>query len=112
MTVARGFPAFPARPGLRGRSWWAREFLAAMEDMVLGPVMLRRGQKFAGSGRVGPIAVSPGRIAAVVDDPDGAYDVVVRLAALDDAGWDRFLGLVADESGHLAALRHSRARKQ
>lgn len=104
MSTARGFPAFPPKPGRRGRSWWAREFVAAMEDATHDLNLLRRGRRFAGSGRVGPIAVSPGRIAAVVDDPDGVYDVVVRLAAWDDAEWDRFLAQVTAEAGHLAAL--------
>ena len=104
MTAARGFPAFPPRPGRRGRSWWAREFVAAMEDAALDQVVLRRGRRFAGSGRVGPITVSPGRIAAVVDDPDGAFDVVVRFDVLDAGGWDRFVGQVTAEAGHLAAL--------
>lgn len=103
-TAARGFPAFPPRPGRRGRSWWAREFVAAMEDTALDLTMTRRGRRFAGSGRVGPLTVSPGRIAAVVDDPDGSFDVVVRLETLGDAEWDRFLRQVETEAGHLAAL--------
>lgn len=103
-TAAQGFSAFPPRPGRRGRSWWAREFVAAMEDATHDLNLLRRGRRFAGSGRVGPIAVSPGRIAAVADDPDGAFDVVVRIAAWDDAEWERFLDQVTAEAGHLAAL--------
>jgi len=104
VTAARGFPAFPPRPGRRGRSWWARAFVAAMEDTALDAALLRAGRRFAGSGRIGPITVSPGRIAATVDDPDGSYDVAVHLAQLADAGWDRFLHQVRAEAGHLAAL--------
>jgi len=101
---ALGFPAFPARAGRRGRSWWAREFVAAMEDAALAPTLLRRGRRFAGSGRVGPITVSPGRIGAVVDDPDGTFAVEVRLGVLDDDQWARLLDQVAAEAGHLAAM--------
>ena len=101
---ARGFPAFPPRPGRRGRSWWARAFVSAMEDAALDAGLLRRGRRFAGSGRVGPITVAPGRVAATVDDPDGSYDVVVHLAELTDAEWERFLDQVRAEAGHLAAL--------
>ena len=104
MTQARGFPAFPPRPGRRGRSWWARAFVAAMEDAALDAGLLRRGRRFAGSGRVGPITVSPGRIAATVDDPDGIFEVTVHLTTLTDAEWDRFLDQVGAEAGHLAAL--------
>lgn len=102
--TARGFPAFPPRAGRRGRSWWARAFVSAMEDAALDAVLLRRGRRFAGSGRVGPITVAPGRIAAPVDDPDGSYDVVVHLAELTDAEWERFLDQIRAEAGHLAAL--------
>lgn len=102
--TARGFPAFPPRPGRRGRSWWARAFVAAMEDAALDATLLRNGRRFAGSGRIGPITVAPGRIAATVEDPDGIYDVVVHLAELTDAEWDRFLDQVRAEAGHLAAL--------
>jgi uncharacterized Zn finger protein len=104
MTPARGFPAFPPRPGRRGRSRWARAFVAAMEDAALDATLLRAGRRFAGSGRIGPITVAPGRIAATVEDPDGIYDVVVHLAELSDAEWDRFLDQVRAEAGHLAAL--------
>lgn len=104
MSPARGFPAFPPRPGRRGLSWWARAFVAAMEDAALDAVLLRRGRRFAGSGRVGPITVSPGRIAAAVEDPDGMYDVAVHLTELTGAEWDRLLEQVTAESGHLAAL--------
>ncbi len=104
MTAARGFPAFPPRPGRRGRSWWARAFVAAMEDAALDATLLRAGRRFAGSGRIGPITVAPGRIAATVEDPDGIYDVVVHLAELSNAEWDRFLDQVRAEAGHLAAL--------
>ncbi len=105
MTDARGFPAFPPRPGRRGQSWWAREFVAALQDAALDATVLRRGRRFAGSGRLGPITVAPGRVSAVAEDPDeGVVDVVVRVAALTDAEWDRFTVQVAAESGHLAAL--------
>jgi uncharacterized Zn finger protein len=104
VTRARGFPAIPPRPGRRGRSWWARAFVAAMEDTALDATLLRAGRRFAGSGRIGPITVSPGRIAATVEDPDGIFDVVVHLSELTDAEWDRFLDQVRAEAGHLAAL--------
>jgi uncharacterized Zn finger protein len=101
---ALGFPAFPPRPGRRGRSWWAREFVSAMEGTALHLTLVKRGRRFAGSGRVGPITVSPGRIGAVVDDPDGTFAVEVRLGVLDDEQWARLFDQVAAEAGHLAAL--------
>jgi uncharacterized Zn finger protein len=75
-----------------------------MEDAALDAVLLRRGRRFAGSGRVGPITVSPGRIAATVNDPDGIFEVTVHLTTLTDVEWERFLDQVGAEAGHLAAL--------
>lgn len=103
-TPARGFPAFPARPGRRGRSWWAREFVAALEDAALDVGVLRTGRRFAGSGRMGPITVSPGRVSAVADDPEGLMETVVHLPELSGEEWDRFAAQIAAEAGHLAAL--------
>lgn len=108
MSAARGFPAFPARRGTaaRGRSWWARAWVAAVEDTSLDHTALRRSRRVAGSGRVGPITVSPGRLAAAVDDPDApdGLHACVALTILDDDEWARLLDQVAAESGHLAAL--------
>ncbi len=102
----RGFPAFGAQGG-RGqfaRSWWGRAWISAMEDTALDLRQLKQGRKYAAGGRVGPITVSPGRIAAVVDDEEGQYRTEVRLAELTEHEWDRFLDRVASRAGHLAAL--------
>ncbi|WP_410579442.1 SWIM zinc finger family protein [Amycolatopsis sp. lyj-108] len=102
----RGFPAF-GRQGGHGqfaRSWWGRAWINAMEDTALDLRQLKQGRKYAAGGRVGPITVSPGRIAAVVDDQEGQYRTEVRLAELTEDEWDRFLDRVASRAGHLAAL--------
>jgi len=100
----RGFPAFGAA-GRLARSWWGRAWVRAMEDTALDLRQLKKGRKYAAAGLVGPITVSPGRIAAVVDDADGGpYRTQLRLAELSEADWTRFLDRVASRAGHLAAL--------
>jgi len=103
----RGFPAFGVT-GARGRfarSWWGRAWLSAMEDTALDQRQLKQGRKYAAAGLVGPITVSPGRIAAVVDDVDGGpFRTELRLAELSEADWTRFFDRVASRAGHLAAL--------
>jgi uncharacterized Zn finger protein len=106
---ARGFPAFS--PGKRGRghfarSWWGRAWIKAMEDTALDQEQLKQGRKYAWTGYVGAITVSPGRIAASVRDyeDDTSYRTVVRLAQLSHAEWARFLDQVAVKAGHIAAL--------
>ncbi|MFI6505363.1 SWIM zinc finger family protein [Nonomuraea typhae] len=103
MTAVKGFPAFPPqRAGARfATSWWGRAWIKAMEDTSLDHTLLQKGRAYAKTGQVGPITVSPGRLAAITE---GEYDTVVRVSHLTDAEWNRFLDQVAAQSGHLAAL--------
>ncbi|MBD0708848.1 MULTISPECIES: SWF or SNF family helicase [unclassified Streptomyces] len=102
----RTFAALP--PTLGGgftRTWWGRAWLKALEDTALDGQQLKAGRRNARAGAVGAVSVRPGRITAVVKDPDGtAYrsDVLVREFA--DEEWDRFLDLAVDSAGHIAAL--------
>ncbi|WP_344875860.1 SWIM zinc finger family protein, partial [Nonomuraea antimicrobica] len=102
-SAARGFAAFaPQRAGARfATSWWGRAWVQAVEDTSLDHVLLRKGRAYAKTGQLGPITVSPGRIAAVAESE---YDVVVRVEQLTDAAWERFLDQVAAKAGHIAAL--------
>lgn len=108
MTEAIGFPAFPAskrRGGRFARSWWGQEWLRAMADTSLDAEPLKRGRRFAHAGRVGPITVSPGRIAAqVYGEDDAVHDTAVFVERLSDEEWRRFLDEIAAKAGHLAAL--------
>ncbi|MEV5501721.1 SWIM zinc finger family protein [Nonomuraea fuscirosea] len=102
-SAARGFPAFPPqRAGARfATTWWGRAWVQAMEDTSLDHKLLRKGRAYAKTGQLGPITVSPGRLAAVAESE---YDTVVRVEQLGDAAWERFLDQVAAKSGHIAAL--------
>jgi uncharacterized Zn finger protein len=104
----RGFVAFPAGPPRRRRfaeSWWGNAWITAMENTSLDPGRLSRGRTYARAGRVGPITVSPGRIAAPVHGSrPRPYRTVVHVEQLTDAQWERFLDEVAGRAGHIAAL--------
>ncbi|MEV0808805.1 SWIM zinc finger family protein [Micromonospora sp. NPDC050200] len=104
--TARGFPAFPAGPARRIRSAWATGWAAVLAESALDAEPVRRGRRLAARGHVGPITISPGRIAASVHDgdPEQAHRTVLRVDTLPDADWDRLATAVADRSGHLAAL--------
>ncbi|MCF2529158.1 SWIM zinc finger family protein [Yinghuangia soli] len=105
--AAQGFPAFPAgRRGGRGfaRSWWGRAWIASVEDAALDLQALKSGRKYAFTGRVGSITVSPGRLSAPVYGEADTYRTTVALQPLTDAQWDRFLAQVAARAGHIAAL--------
>lgn len=101
----RGFPAFP--PGRRqARTWWGKAWIKAMEDTSLDAFQLKRGRRYASAGMVSAITISPGRIAADVNDEaeDASYRTVVLVSRLSDAEWDRFGEQVAAKAGHIAAL--------
>lgn len=104
---ARGFPAFPAQGGrrsTRGKSWWGRAWVQALEDTSLDSDQLRKGRRTANSGQVGTITISPGRLAATVYSPSDVYEAVVEIDRLDDDEWARLLDQVVARAGHIAAL--------
>jgi hypothetical protein len=103
MNAVRGFPAFPSqRAGARfATSWWGRAWIQAIEDTSLDQTLLRKGRTYAKAGQVGPITVSPGRIAAV---SESEFDTVVHVEQLAAPDWERFLDQVAAKAGHIAAL--------
>ena len=56
----RGFPAFTAqRRSTRGKSWWGRAWVQAMEDTSLDNGQLKKGRRYANSGQVGTITDQP-----------------------------------------------------
>ncbi|MFJ8109231.1 SWF or SNF family helicase [Streptomyces sp. NPDC096132] len=100
---------FAALPPARGRgfaqSWWGQAWLAALEDGALDAEQVRTGRRLARAGAVGAVSVRPGRVTAVVQDRDGTgHRADVLLEELSDVGWNRFLDLAAERSGHVAAL--------
>ena len=100
---------FAASPPAHGRAfaltWWGRAWLAALEDGAMDGQQVRTGRRLARAGAVGAVSVRPGRITAVVQDLDGTpYRADVLLDVLSDGEWDRFLDLVVERSGHIAAL--------
>jgi uncharacterized Zn finger protein len=106
--LARSFPAQSARRGggRFARSWWGNAWIQAMRETSLDPEPLVKGRRYAYSGHVGAITVSPGRLAAAVHDGDHdrPYQVMVFVEQLRDDEWDRLLDEVAGKAGHIAAL--------
>lgn len=105
------FPAFEGtKPGkgsrgpARGRSWWAKAWVRAVEEDALDLDQLRKGRRFARTGRVGAITVAPGLIQAPIEDELETHSSRIRVAALSDDQWEDFLTEVGRQAGHLAAL--------
>lgn len=103
---ARGFPAFPARRGgrARGQSFWARAWVEAVEDVWPEEEPLKKGRSFARTGRIGPITVSPGRVAAEVYGGEETYTTRLTLQELDADEWDLLWEKTADRPAETEAL--------
>ncbi|CAM5424661.1 hypothetical protein SALBM217S_06168 [Streptomyces griseoloalbus] len=103
---ARGFPAFAARRGgrARGQSFWAAQWTEAMEDVWPEEDPLKKGRSFARTGRIGPITVSPGRVAAEVYGGEETYTTQLTLSVLDDDEWDLLWERTADRPAETEAL--------
>ncbi|MFD4241946.1 hypothetical protein ACFWP3_10150 [Streptomyces sp. NPDC058525] len=104
---ARGFAAFAARKGgrARGKSWWGGQFGQAVEDLWPEEDPLKRGRTLARSGRIGPLTVSPGRIAAQVHGAeDGPYAAELTLRVFEDEEWDALWEKTADRPAEAEAL--------
>ncbi|MEU3541866.1 SWF or SNF family helicase [Streptomyces paromomycinus] len=87
------------------QTWWGLAWLQALADSALDGQQVKQGRRHARAGAVGAVSVRPGRITAVVKDRDGTpCRCDVLLQELSEADWDRFLDLVADRAGHIAAL--------
>ncbi|MGW3007739.1 SWIM zinc finger family protein [Streptomyces sp. NPDC001219] len=106
VAAERTFEALPAARGRAfARSWWGQAWLKALEDTALDGAQLKLGRRHARAGAVGAVTVRPGRITAVVQDGDRTrHRSDVLLQELSAAEWDRFLDMVADRAGHIAAL--------
>ncbi len=102
----RTFAALPVTHGRAfARSWWGQAWLKALEDSALDSAQVKLGRRHARAGAVGAVSVRPGRITALVQDRDHTrHRSDVLLQQLSTADWDRFLDLVADRAGHIAAL--------
>ena len=103
---ARGFPAFAARRGsrVRGRSWWGNEWAGALEDSWPQEDPLRLGRTVARSGRVGPLTVGPGSIAAQVYGGEGTYTTELTVPVLDEEQWESLWHKAAQRPGVCEAL--------
>jgi uncharacterized Zn finger protein len=90
--------------GSFGRNWWARRWIAAMEQLVSGP-RLMRGKFYARQGQVISIEETrEGVLALVQGSRPRPYKVTIRLTPLSARQWNRVLDVLADQAIFAAQL--------
>ena len=90
--------------GSFGKNWWARRWIAAMEQLVSGP-RLMRGQYYARQGQVISIEETKEGVTALVQGSrPRPYKVTIRLTPLSARQWNRVLDVLADQAIFAAQL--------
>ncbi len=101
---ARGGIKALSEHGSFGKNWWARRWIAAMEQLVSGP-RLMRGQFYARQGQVVSIEESKEGVTALVQGSrPRPYKVTIRLTPLSARQWNRVLDVLADQAIFAAQL--------
>ncbi|MEX0659840.1 MAG: SWIM zinc finger family protein [Egibacteraceae bacterium] len=93
-----------SKRGAIGRSWWSQRFVAVLESFGMGP-RLARGRTYARKGQVTSLEVAAGQVTALVQGSRARpYRVLVGVAELSAADWDRAEGELAGRAIFLATL--------
>jgi uncharacterized Zn finger protein len=92
------------RRGPFGKTWWAGEWLAALEALV-DPARLQRGRSYARSGQVLNIDIQPGRVdARVQGSRPRPYNVWIKIKPLSAKDWSRVADAMAAQAIFAAKL--------
>lgn len=90
--------------GRIGQSWWARAWIAALEQFT-DPGRLSRGRSYARSGQVVSLSEEDGVVRARVQGSRPApYRVSITLKQLTREQWDKVIDAMSEEAGFAAQL--------
>lgn len=107
MTGARRIPArIDARTkrGALGRTWWSKEFVSAMEDVV-DKGRLSRGRNYARTGHVLSMQLEPGRVVGEVQGSQlQPFTASVTVRTLDEDAREQVFERVRHAPGMLARM--------
>lgn len=90
--------------GAFGSSWWAKSWIAALEQFNWG-TRLQRGRTYARSGQVLSIELSAGTVKSKVQGSrPKPYDVTIAINPLSDAQWEQVIDALAEQAIFAAKL--------
>jgi len=93
-----------SRRGKIGQSWWAEQWIQALERLV-DAGRLRRGRSYARSGQVLSLEEEAGIILAKVQGSRRTpYKVTIGLSTLTDTQWEQVIDQMAAQAGFTAQL--------
>lgn len=94
----------PRRSTSRAATWWGRAWVRAVEEASYSDSDLHAARQLSRSGAIGGITVGRGAVVAEVHHRADVWPVSATVPPLDAVSRGAFLGVVAAESGHRAAL--------
>lgn len=97
-------PRQPPRRTGGARAWWGKAWQRAVEEAAFTDSDLQQGRRIARRAEVGAISVDAGELLAAVREGDDAWTVEVEVPVLSDADRRSLVGVVAAETGRIAAL--------
>jgi uncharacterized Zn finger protein len=99
----RGIKARSQR-GAFGESWWAKRWIAALEQFGWGS-RLQRGKSYARQGQVLAIDLTPGKVRAKVQGSRPTpYNVTIEMKPLADSQWEQVTEKLAQQAIFAAKL--------
>lgn len=89
-----------------GATWWGQRWIEALEHLSRDYINhLGRGRAYAKAGRVHDLHIAPGTVTAQVTDSDAeSYDVILRVAMLSPAAWNKVMEIMGKQAVFSAEL--------
>ncbi len=101
---ANGIKAKTGRGQQFGKSWWASQWIKALERLV-DSGRLQRGRSYARSGQVLNLDIKPGRIDSRVQGSRAQpYKVYIEIEPLTDKEWNKVADAMASQAIFAAKL--------
>ncbi len=99
-------PAHGIKMKNAGSTWWGQRWIEALQDVLSGDdSRLARGRTYARAGRTHDLVVTGGKVTAkVTGSSPKPYKILIQVAELSDATWQKAIASMAEKAQFSAAL--------